>query len=469
MMNNKAAPAGRGSPNIGGYEGSAATSVPSQSGIEAEAQWTAGRILLGTLTVMGVGLGFLMLYRFYMVVFLFFAAYAVQVALEPVVLWLRRRHIRRGISVILVFIVLALLIGALLWLLAPPIIEQGRNVSESLPQYYTDAREYLMSSRVGILRGLARALPSQISLPILAASAPEAAEGTAPVSTWDQVGLGLQAGFAFIAVFILVYYWTLEGELITRKFLMRVPANKREAARDLLGEINEKIGGYFRGQAILCVMVGVASAAAFFVIGAPNALLLGVIMGIFEAIPVIGPTLGAVPALLMTLAVSPDKTLWVLVAIVAIQVLENNLLVPKVMDESVGVNAVVSMLAIAAFGALFGIVGAILAIPLAAILQILLFRLLFRDEAAEEGTADTVTAPIASRSRIGVLRMEARDLGLDARRRQRDEGGEVDNGEDEDDDTADEIELIAKDLDEYLARLEARAEAEATTPVRGTR
>ena len=170
-------------------------------------------------------------------------------------------------------------------------------------------------------------------------------------------------------------------------------------------------------------------------------------MGIFEALPVIGPTLGAVPAILMTVAVAPEKALWVIIALTAIQGLENNLLVPRIMDQSVGVNAIVSILAIAAFGLLFGLGGAILAIPLAAMLQILLNRFLFTISSPDEATELNPLLPLNNRDQVGRLRLEAQQLAQDVRKQARTENASpTDNSEQ----LEDLIESIAVDLDSWL-------------------
>jgi predicted PurR-regulated permease PerM len=423
--------------------------------VSMAAQWTIRHMIVGTWTVLGIVLLFLLLYRFYMVVFLFFVAFSLTVAIEPAVAWLARYKIRREIGILLIYALLFALTGLLIWFLAPTLISQGRKVMADLPGYYSDVRTYLLEMPSGLVRGLARTLPQQLSIPTLLASVGdgESADGSA---TWNYIWLGARTLVAFLAVFAMAYYWTLEGDLILRKLILQAPAQRRDEVRNLITEINGKIGSYFRGQVILCVIVGALSVLAFFAIGIPNSLVLGLLMGIFEAIPVLGPTLGAIPAILMTLATSPEMTIWVVVALVAIQVLENNLLVPRVMDQSVGVNAVVSMLAITAFGVLFGIGGAILAIPLAAILQILLNRVLFQTSASEETASGLPTTVGVSRSQWGVLRLEARDLAQAVRKRARDDT-DPDPTATDSEETADEIEAIAVEIDHWLSEKEATA------------
>jgi predicted PurR-regulated permease PerM len=439
------------------------TPPPESAPIAAKAEWTVRRIILATLTVLGVGLAFYLLYRFYMVVFLLFSAIALQVALDPVVKWLRNRGMPRAVSVLLIYLLLLTLIFAGIWFAAPPLIEQGRTVFGDIPTYYQNLRLYLVESPIGLLRGAGAVLPPEFSLPVLLeiSAAPEVVEATngeeaAPAAQgWEWAQLVVRTLFALLAIFVLAFYWTLEGELIIRRLVMRAPAERREELRTLVAEFERKIGGYFRGTAFLSLVIGVFSTLAFFILGIPNALLLGLIMGIFEAVPIIGPTLGAIPSVLITLAVAPDKVFWVIGALVLIQSLEGNLLVPRVMDQTVGVNAVVSMLAVAAFGALLGIAGAILAIPMAAILQIILKRLLFNRPIGEEEdtTTPVVQAQEISRSRLGVLRLEAQEL-VQAMQNRAENGDQPAVTDINTEQVEDNLEALAAELDNVLAKLE---------------
>lgn len=237
-----------------------------------------------------------------------------------------------------------------------------------------------------------------------------------------------------------------------RRLVLRTRLEQREAVRTFVAEVEGKIGGYFRGQLLLCFIIGLLSLVAFLLIGVPNALTLAFVSGITEAIPILGPTLGAVPAILLTLSTDPEKTIWVILALVLIQSVENNFLVPRVMDRSVGVHPLITILAIAAFGLLFGFVGAVLAIPLAAILQILLNRLLFRTITAEE-TAAAPAVGSQMRNRFAVLRLEAQELAQDVRKQARHNAphqvhdAQIEQAEDM-------IETVASNLESYLRQRE---------------
>lgn len=428
---------------------------------QPQIEWTARRILLAILTILGVVIAFALFYRFYMIVFLFFIAFSLKVAFDPVVLWLQRHGIRREFSLLILYTVLAALALLLLWTVVPPLVEQARTVVEQLPLLYATVRSTLSTQPVGLVRGIGLVLPAELSLPDLMLLAPQDLDE--PESTPGTMALTtIQAAFAFVSVFVMAYFWTLEGELILRRLLLRAPAARREEMRLLIAEVQGKINGYFRGQLVLCSSIGVASTALFFLIGLPNAFLLGLLMGIFEAVPVIGPVLGAIPAMLMTASSAPEKLPWVLGAVIALQVAESNLLVPRVMDKAVGVNAIVSMLAITAFGALFGFAGALLAVPLAAVLQIIVARLVFEPSVnslvgVRSLTQDPSRHRLASRRlarhRLARLQMQSQELAQDARKLARtyDERHDLKSEL-----LIDEVETIANRLDAYLAGQENR-------------
>jgi predicted PurR-regulated permease PerM len=341
----------------------------------------------------------------------------------------------------------------MMWIVVPPLIEQTRTVIDQLPILYASVRSALVAQPVGLVRGLGLILPTELSLPPIAALIPStdpAPEG----NPWAMLMTAVSVSFAFVSVFVMAYFWTLEGERIIRRFLLRAPAARREEIRVLIAEIQEKINGYFRGQLVLCSSIGLVSTIAFFAIGIPNALLLGLLMGIFEAVPVVGPVLGAIPAVLMAASTAPEKVPWVVGTVILIQVAESNLLVPRVMDKAVGVNAIVSMLAIAAFGALFGIAGALLAVPLAAVLQVLLSRLVFDAPKSSQPAPVTATSQHPQRHRLALLQLQTQELAQDARKLARSYDARHDYKTEL---MADEVEVIANRLDAYLANQEIRS------------
>jgi len=160
----------------------------------------------------------------------------------------------------------------------------------------------------------------------------------------------------------------------------------------------------------------------------------------------VGPLLGAIPASIIALSIAPSKLIWVIVATLIIQQIENTLLVPRVMRKAVGVNPFVSLLAIFSLSSFFGIAGALMAIPIAAIIQLLLDRFVFNP-----GTMESEVSP--GRDYASRLRYEAQDLAQDLRKQARLKKGGSDLRIKQIDKVMDEIETITTDLDSLLAQV----------------
>ena len=233
-------------------------------------QWTARRITMATLTALSIVFIFLLLYRFYTIVFIFFVAFTLQIALRPAITWLQRRGIRQDIALILVFALLLGIVGGAIWVVAPLLSGQVSAILQQLPTYYQSLRNYLLSSSSQLLHTLASFLPTQFSLASVTPTAdPAVADPITPA--WQLIKTFSYSIFVAIGVLILAFYWTVEGELITRRTLLLAPSSQRDELRDLLNEMETKIGAYFRGEAILCAIVGLLSGIAFFIIGVPYA------------------------------------------------------------------------------------------------------------------------------------------------------------------------------------------------------
>jgi predicted PurR-regulated permease PerM len=300
----------------------------------------------------------------------------------------------------------------LVLLVAPLLLTQSLSLINSVPDYYAQALEYIRAQSNPLLRGLADQLPATLPLNTQVT----VGDGVELSTLGQAVGYLQSFGwsvFSMVALVLIVYFWILDREQIVRSTLLLVPTERRAGAREVWDALEEKVGAFVRGQLLLCVSIGAVSLMAFLVIGVPNALLLAVLAGLFEAVPYIGPIFTAALAIVLTLAQAPDKIIWVIMVCVVIQQIENALLVPRIMGRTVGVNAVVTLLAITAFGSLLGIVGAIMAIPLAVVLQVLFERVLQTAQQAPN-------IEVAGRDQIAVLRYEAQGLATNLRNRVRD-------------------------------------------------
>ncbi len=433
--------------------------------------WTPKQIAQATLFIVFVTTGFYLLYRFRAIVLILFVAMLIGTGVKPAVSWLARKGLPRVYGEILIYACLAALIIAFLLLVLPLVLEQGTLLLQTLSEYYNRIRILLVSSPSELLRDLGIRLSPLIDVENLmqnqapggsppAQPAEEAAQAAADsvASLFNFIRIFSRSLFALVAVVLVAFYWTLEGDRAVRSILLIIPSAYREEVRSLYEAVEGKLGGFLIGQSILCLVVGILSLIAYLLIGLPNALVLGIIAGVLEAVPTLGPVLGIIPAVLVAIAADPSKVIWVLVAGVIIQLLENNLLVPRIMDRSVGVHPLLTLLSLATLSSLLGLTGALLAVPLAAIFQLMINRMVFEPIRDEQPQPE-------GRDYLSLLRMRAQELAQDSRKliNQRPVDGD-DHGEAElepDQETIEEsIEALANDLNKILSQIASPEEAQ---------
>lgn len=314
--------------------------------------WTFRRVMWATLVLIFVAFSFWLLYRFIQVVFILFIAIVIGTVIRPAVTWLNRRGLPRMAGVILVYLLLLALLAGFVLLLFPLLVEQSTTIIAAVPGYYQGLRQWMIDIPNPLMARLSEFLPA--SLPGLQPARQSGEEMLA--SAGQALGVvtsGASIFFVLIATLLLALHWTLDGPRTIQSLLLLIPMDRRESIGDLIAAMESKVGFYIAGQAVLCLFVGGMALVAYLLIGLPNALVLALLAGVLEAVPMIGPLLGAVPAALVALSIAPSKLLWVVVATLVIQQVENAVLVPRVMRKAVGVNPFVSLLAIFAFSSFF--------------------------------------------------------------------------------------------------------------------
>jgi predicted PurR-regulated permease PerM len=406
--------------------------------------WTFWRVVWATLGLVFVGLSFWLLYRFHQVIFILFIAIVIGTLIRPVVIWLHRRGLPQKAGVIVVYLLLLALLTGFGLLLFPLIVEQSATITAAVPGYYQSLQAWLLDHPNQVLKSLNAVLPATPSFPDpIQQTGQEMLDSAGQV--FGYVGVAAKVVFTAVTILLLAFYWTLDGPRAIQALLRLLPIGQRESSRELIAAIETKLVGYLSGQGILCLVIGLMALVAYWLIGLPYVLVLAFVAGVMEAVPFVGPLLGAIPAALVALSIGPDKLIWVVVATLIIQQLENSILVPRIMRRAVGVNPFVSLLAIFAFSSLLGIAGTLMAIPLAAIIQLLLDRFVFHPDATE---------PEASTGRdyASRLRYEAQDLTQDLRKQARLTQTGSEQQIKQTDQVMDEIEAITADLDSLLAQ-----------------
>jgi predicted PurR-regulated permease PerM len=276
----------------------------------------------------------------------------------------------------------------------PAALAQLDRTLSSLPPFFARARDW-----AGTIRppGLSRTVASLIDAAAVTIKPPDATPSTGQVV---QVGLTLAEALTSVATLLtVVYFWLTEHARLQRYVLAFVPQHRRKRARDVWNAAETRLGMWVRGQLILMSTIGLATGVAYTLLGVPSAVLLGLVAALAEAIPIVGPLLGAIPAVLVAATISPELAVEVAGVYLVLQLIEGNVLVPLVMRNTIGISPFLVILSVLIGGAAGGFVGALLAVPIAAAGEVLIEGLQARevpvaqDPTSAETTDDETNAP----------------------------------------------------------------------------
>jgi predicted PurR-regulated permease PerM len=304
------------------------------------------------------------------VLLLVFFAILLGSALDPLVGKLRSRlPIPRGTAIVSVYIVFFGIVLVLALIVLPGALTQAASLTEALPAALQRMRE----QAAGIQPPALAASVTAIVDAGLSALKP----GSDPLPD-DVVAFGLTVAdivISVVTVLALVYFWMTESPRLQRFGLSFVPPERRAGTRDAWNDIEVRLGGWVRGQLTLMGVIAVATGSAYAILGLPSALLLGMIAGLAEGIPMVGPAIGAVPALAVAAILRPDLLVPVVAAYLVIHVIEGNVLVPRVMRNAVGLSPFLVVFSLLVGGAVGGLIGALVAVPIVASLEVVLERM----------------------------------------------------------------------------------------------
>lgn len=275
----------------------------------------------------------------------------------------------RTAAIVAVFLLLGLVVIGGLALLAGPFIGQASALAVDLPRY---ARE-LETWASDIERGLAPYGVNASLEGLKARIAISLEEGGGDILGHLVVALADIGGLLvdILLALVISFYLLLDGPRIRRKVLAAVPERHQSKALFLEGQTVRVLGGYLRGQLILALTIGIVAGGGCALIGVPYAVVIGVLAALFELVPMFGPILSAVPALLVALFQPFPMVLWVLLFFVVIQQIENNVLVPRISGHAVGLHPLGALFALLAGFQLAGILGALFAVPIAGVFWVL--------------------------------------------------------------------------------------------------
>ncbi|MCJ7805408.1 AI-2E family transporter [Patescibacteria group bacterium] len=281
-----------------------------------------------------------------------FVALLIMAILNPIVSKLYKFKIPRGFSVLVVYIAVLGIFGLVIAAVVPPLVEQTSSLVSKLPIYI---------STLGIDRVVSREISAQFLSQI----------GSLP-------GQAVKIGFSIfsnilgvITVLIFAFYLLLVRDKIDDQLVFLFGENKKEKVGKTIDMLESRLGGWARAELALMLVIGVASFLGLTILGIPYALPLAILAGLLEIVPYFGPIISAIPAVIIGLSISPLMGLATVALALLIHQSENYLFTPKIMEKSVGVNPIITLLALSIGFRLAGMAGAVISVPVVLTIHVL--------------------------------------------------------------------------------------------------
>ncbi len=317
----------------------------------------SGLLLLGALGII------LLLSRVLDTAVLFLIAIVFGEGMRPIVSRVNRK-IPLPLAILVTYVALAIVLALLMGVLLKPLVEEAVSLSQRVPHYSSAAERLLVSTEARF--HISSNLTSELGTAFSVLRTVLVAVG----STMAAVVIDL------VVVMVLAFMWLLSSKRLGAFVIDLFPVDVQADAASVMAEIGFRMGGYVRAVVINMVVIGTLSGVAALLLHLPSPLLLGIFSGLMEGIPILGPFLGAVPAVLLGFTVHPWWPLVVAGVYMLIQQIESNTLVPLVMNRVVALPALAVTLALLIGAGLLGVEGALLAIPVASTVQVLVLRVL---------------------------------------------------------------------------------------------
>jgi len=328
---------------------------------------TIRAVFRAVMVVVGVVLTLALIYVLREPLTWIFIAAFIAVALSGPINILERR-MRRGLAIAIVYLLLILTPFALIGLLVPPIVTQANNLIQNLPEYAQDVTEFVNENER--LRDLQEEYDITGRLEEEAAQLPSRIGDAAGVLS--DIGLGIvNSVFAAVTILVLSIFMVGSGRRFLDLWARQYPPEREEWLHRLFERIGNAIGNYVAGALLQATVAGVTSWIMLMILGIDYALPLAVIIFLLDLVPLVGATLGAIVVGIVTLfADFPiDTIVWTIFAIVYQQV-ENNVIQPRIQARAVQLEPLIVLVSVLFGSSLFGVLGALLAIPVAASIQI---------------------------------------------------------------------------------------------------
>ena len=331
----------------------------------------AGHVAIATLVVVGILVAAVVVWEARLVLALLFSAIILAAALRPSVDGLSGLGVPRGFGVVLHYVVLVGLLGVALWFVVPAAADQVQGALGDQHQLRRAARQ-----STGIKHDVLVALDRKLS------DIPSGSSLVDPAVEYGRKAFEVLIGTFFVLA--ASAYWIVEPDRAVGLVCSLLPRPRRKTVRDTWDLSELRLGAFVRGQAVLVALVATALSTCFWAIGLPYWLLVGVFAGVVEVVPVIGPLAAALVAIAVGLSVSAHLALLAALVVIGVRLLEDYVVLPRVLGHSVGLSPLVVLVSVTTVGLVLGGFAVILAVPLASILVTVLDIAIRDKDPAEE-------------------------------------------------------------------------------------
>lgn len=320
--------------------------------------------------------------------------------IDPIVNYLERKGVKRQFGVIIVYISVILIFGILIVSVIPKTINEVSNLLASLPamvdtlikdvnnfltEVFAKFNIELPENFINVYKESNPKVNGNVETPQIVSDILDSMKKTINELIVKMQGslMGslsnivsklygfLTSAFRLVLIIIFSFYFSVDKERFILKVKKAIPNKYREDISYLTGNIDTALQQFIRGRMLLAIFVGVLTMIYLLILRVDFAVIIGLITCVADIIPYIGPFLGCAPAVLFAFMDSPMKALWVLVLFVVVQWVENNILAPKLIGDSTGLNPLVILISIIIGGGIFGVWGMVISVPLTSIIFIL--------------------------------------------------------------------------------------------------
>lgn len=288
-----------------------------------------------------------------------FIAYIINASLLPVVNSLQKRGVPHILSVIIPFLGSLLFITLIIFPLIPFIANQVTTLLTRIPDYLGESAS-IFGMEIDVNR-IQSAISNELD--------------TISRNAFTLTSRVFGGIFSTLTVLIISFYLLLDHENLKKAIARSFHRDERPRVLNTLEEVDSKLGAWLRGQMSLSLIIGVVTWIALTLLGVPFALPLAILAGLLEIVPTLGPILASIPAIIVAITVSPALTIAVAILYIMIQLVENNFLVPKIMQRAVGLNPIIVIVAVTIGASLMGVIGALLSIPFVTFLIVIFHSL----------------------------------------------------------------------------------------------